>query len=1193
MYLKSLEIQGFKSFPDKTVVRFGDDITAIVGPNGSGKSNISDAISWVFGEQSSKALRGGKMEDVIFGGTLKRAQVGFAEASIVLDNTDGSLPMETTEVMVTRRYYRSGESEYYINKQTARLRDINELFMDTGLGKEGYSNIGQGRIDEILSSKSGDRRQVFEEAAGISKFRHRKEETEKRLSNTQDNLVRIGDKITELELQVEPLRIQAKKATEFMALREELKISEVTVWLDSLNRLASIAKKAVEDYNSITFILEQEHETLTNLYEMSEQLNSQLHDMDVGIDDRKNEIFAEGELLRQFETRISLAESGISHNMENIQRIQQELEQQTSRRDSIGEQIENKEKRLLEIQKIGEDSNAQYETAERTNLGITEEFSSLDQKKNQIKSQQMIDSASVQSSKVELETLEQSTTQYQAHRQQILDGQSIADQELQVLKQEEVECTEALAQAREGVLGANNSIQGYELRMKTRQEKRDALKQSVDGETISLRTKQSRLKMFQDMQRDYDGYSKAIRLVMQESNKGRLQNIHGPLSTLIQVSDQYVIAIETALGAAMQHIVVGNESDGKTAIGFLKRRDGGRATFLPLSTIGSRVLKERGVEHTSGFVGVASDLLQFAQEYRCVVENLLGRTIIAENMDCAIAMAREFSSRFRIVTLDGQVMNAGGSMTGGSASKSAGLLSRFNEIQRLQEAEQIQIQKVQDLSTQFQEATRWAAEVEFELQTAQGQLREAEDAVLRREGRAKQFALLVEAATLRVKGEEKALYDLEHSAADTGSRMAYLQESIGVQTQQISQNQEILCAVQAQLEVLSANMEGLQREKMGLKMQIAAGDAERSTAEESILQLQDLAHMMYGDDNAKKSLITNYEATNAEVKLELETLFLEKLQQENRIAEKKEGLQTITKLRISIEEKKTKTEKEAQDKNKDILLMERESARLEQRKATSLMEEAQIIDKLWDSYELTPTTGEALALETTSIANLNREILALKRKISALGTPNLGAIEQYERINERYEYLGDQRQDVLHSMEELNNIVRTIATEMKEIFLREFGKINAFFGETFQQLFGGGKASLELDDVNEPLQCGIEIRVQPPGKQLKTITLLSGGEKAFVAIALYFSILKVRPTPFCLLDEIDAALDDNNVRRFAKHLRQFCNNTQFIIITHRRGTMEQADVLYGVTMQEQGISKMLHIDLDKMEEHLGLKTLIT
>ena len=1188
MYLKSLEIQGFKSFPDKTVLQFGSDITAIVGPNGSGKSNISDAISWVLGEQSSRALRGAKMEDVIFGGTQKRAPVGYAEATLVLDNQAGQLRIETPEVAITRRYYRSGESEYFINRQSARLRDINELLMDTGLGREGYSNIGQGKVDEILSLKSTDRREVFEEAAGISKYRHRKEETERRLANTEDNLLRIGDKISELELQVEPLREQAEKAKKYLALRDELKGLEVTVWLDGLSKAAEHAKKAEADYASAAFILEQAHDELTRLYSASEQLSLQFNQETLQLDQLREEISGlESDRQRQ-EGEAAVLAASITHQNENIVRIRQELDDQDTRSGGIAGSIAEQKQRMEAAQAAMRELNAEIGALAAKNAEFDRETAEKQNKLLALQTKQSVLQADAAEKNTQIASLTASLSEVQERQNILKEDRAAAEARRADIDARQAECRRRLAQAQEDVTSAKNTISGYELRLKTRQDKRIQLQKQTDTADVQLQTIEARMKMLREMEREFEGFSKAVRLVMQDAERGNLRGVRGPVSKLIRVDDEFTTAIETALGAAMQNIVVENEDCGKAAIQMLKRRDGGRATFLPMNTIHGKRMSLNGLERQPGFVGIASALVETAPEYGEILENLLGRTVIAETLDQAIRMARAGENRFRIVTLDGQVMNAGGSMTGGSTTKSAGVLSRANDLARLEGERARQAQQLESLQKQLNEAASSAAKTEFELSTVRQQLREAEDEVLRRTEEEKQAAALRDAMEANLASIDAELKRIEARNGGDGGRLDMLREQREQLDAQLAALEAELSAAQSALEAAGAQQTALNEKTAQLRMELAAKDAERSGAETSIAQLEALAEAMAGDREQKLHLIEDCNAQIAALREQQAAQAAAVNALAAQTEEKRSALQAAVEHRTQLEGRRNQTEKQAQDKNKEILNLERETARLEQRKLTSEMEEKQLIDKLWDSYELTPSTAEAEKIEIESIPAANKKITETRRKISSLGTPNLGAIDEFARVNERYEYLTGQRDDVLHAKDDLLQIIDGLTTEMTEIFVREFAKINEYFGATFTEMFGGGRASLELEDKTQPLTCGIEIRVQPPGKQLKTITLLSGGEKAFVAIALYFAILKVRPTPFCMLDEIDAALDDRNVGRFAGYLRNLCEKTQFIVITHRRGTMEAADVLYGVTMQEQGVSKILSLDLDEMSKQLGI-----
>ena len=1186
MYLKSLEVQGFKSFPDKTVIRFGDDITAIVGPNGSGKSNISDAIVWVMGEQSTRTLRGAKMEDVIFGGTQKRGAVGFAEATLTLDNSDRALLYDADEVMVTRRYYRSGDSEYYINRQSARLKDIHELFMDTGLGREGYSNIGQGRIDEILSLKSGDRREIFEEAAGISKYRHRKEETERKLATTEDNLMRIGDKVSELEIQLDPLKNQSEKAKKYLAMKDELQGVEVAVWLQTLDKLSESARKAQEDFTSADFVLKQAHEDLDKHYARAEELGNVLREKDAQVENVRVKVSMQEAAGQQLSGQLAVLQGNVANNQDNLKRLEAECKAEDDRSGGVTAQMEQARRRLEEIdtslaaKRKGIGEYQQTLSAMTANAqGLQKRYLELRGKETELTSQIAAGEAECRSVEASIQDNDQRLEQLNSDLTAAADREKSARGELDKARRE-------LKNAQDAVTVNQNQISGYGLRLQNRTKRRDELAKEQRDVTAQLDGIRAKVQVFQAMERDFESYQKSVRLVMQQGN--RLSGIHGPVSRLIRTEDEYTSAIEIALGGAMQQIVVDTEQDGKAAISFLKRTGGGRATFLPLSVIRGKSLTEKGLEQCWGFVGIASKLVSCQDQYRGIVENLLGRIVIVEDMDAAIAMARTYQNRFKIVTLDGQVVNPGGSMTGGSMNKDAGILSRANELEKLTARQKTLQDKLAALEKDLQEAQRGVDEVEYQRSTAAEQLRAAQDSVLTLQGQEKQYAILLQAIldARENAGAERASLEKRRSA--DRERLAAQKAKLQLYTLDLSQTRSELFKLEGSQSDTAEKSAHITEGLTDLKTQEAALIAEAETARNHMEDLKALRASMEGDRDRKIQLSRDIQEEIRGLEAQILDLKARMEQNDREVKRDKQDLEDQLRKRADTEAEKTLCERQTQEKNKDILNMERACALLEQKKQAAQMEEKQIIDKLWDNYGLTPGTAVEKKGEIESVAAGNRRIGELKRSIAALGTPNLGAIEEYARVNERYTYLASQRDDVLTAKRELESVIRNITQEMTGIFVTEFGKINEYFGKTFEEMFGGGKGELLLEDPAEPLTCGIEIRVQPPGKQVKTITLLSGGEKAFVAIALYFAILKVRPTPFCMLDEIDAALDDRNVERFASYLHNLSKKTQFIVITHRRGTMEAADVLYGVTMQEQGVSKLLRLDLNQMEEYLGI-----
>ncbi len=1003
MYLKALEIQGFKSFPEKTRLTFERDITAIVGPNGCGKSNISDAILWVMGEQSSRTLRGGKMQDVIFGGTAKRPAMGVAQVSLILDNSAGLFDVDAGEVVITRKYYRSGESEYYINRQQVRLRDVNELLMDTGMGRDGYSIIGQGRIAEIVSGKSAERREVLEEAAGISRYRHRKEEAERRLARTDENLLRVNDKIDELELQVAPLKEQAEVAKRYLALRDELRVAEVSLWMSDLDTLREQAGTLESEYNETKSALEAAKRELQGLYSRSEVLTERMRAKDVEAENRRNELTRAQARISELSARAAALKSRIESSEQNAGRMRAEMGELESRVQEVRGQIEAGRARIAEI----------------------------DERKKKLD---------------------------------------------------------------EDAESAKNVAEGRKMRIANRERELGELTDELTKQIVELRSADSRINILEEMERDYEGFGGAVKAVMREAKRGALRGVHGTVSELLRTSEQTALAIETALGAAIQNIVVDTQSDGKRAIEFLQRRNAGRATFLPLDAIrGGRL--ERIPGEDEGCLGLAVDLVEFDAHYKNVFENLLGRTLVAETLTDAIAISRRNGGRVRIVTLDGQVMNAGGSMTGGSAGKNAGILSRRSELERLQ--------------------------------AARGQLAKRRDEL----------------------------------------------------TAKTDELKRTLTAARYELDVATQELQQINTELSSLA-------AERRTTENAVSQFEALLAGLTGDNATREKAIGDVLAAADSYRRELGEV-QEKINSLNAEAEAiRASISEATSSKLEVEGERTRTDKAAQEKNAAILDLERALARAEQKKLSAEMEEKQLTDKLWDGYELSHSAAEAIRQPVESRAKAARQISELRKELTGLGNPNIGAIDEYKRVSERYEFLAGQRDDVEKAKNELLGIISDITGEMRSIFTREFAAINESFKETFTELFGGGSAELTITPADDVLTGDIDIRVQPPGKAVTTLTLLSGGEMAFVAIALYFAIIKIRPTPFCVMDEIEAALDEANVNRFADHMRALSGKTQFIVITHRRGTMEEADRLYGVTMQEKGVSKVIELDLDEATKQI-------
>ena len=1186
MYLKSLEIQGFKSFPEKTRLSFDKPVTAIVGPNGSGKSNISDAILWVMGEQSTRTLRGGKMEDVIFGGTLRRAQTGFAEVSLILDNLDRTFDMDFSEVMITRRYYRSGESEYFINKQMVRLKDVNELFMDTGLGREGYSIIGQGKIDAVLSAKSTDRREIFEEAAGISRYRHRKEESERKLTHTEDNLIRLGDKISELYLQVEPLREQAETAKKYLLLRDELRGLEISVWADSLDSLREQISKTETDYVAALDQKDGVSREITSYYDSALTFSDKMHEKDVELETVRSEISAQEAREAEIDSAIAVHKANLESTVGESERIRRELSEQEGRDGGIKAQIDEREQRLSQIVSEKQEliDKAGRLTGELNRIADSAGESS--KRLGELFTGENTLQENISETKARLSALASKAQElYDRESAVALEIAGFTDKHRQ-LEDERTACAKECAEAGEESQRLKNVISGYTMRLESRRKKTAAAGDRKMQLAMEQNALKSRIRLLTEMEKDYQGYSKAVKFVMQEAQRGILRHIHGTVGGLVKTDDRYAVAIETALGGAMQHVIVDNEEDGKEAINLLKRRDGGRATFLPISTVRGSVLNTSELEGEAGYEGLAIDLVRYDARFAGIYESLLGKVAVAESLDDAIRIARKHRNSFRIVTLDGQVMNAGGSMTGGSATTSTGILSRANELKQLSGQENALEESAKRAEREHSEAMREQEAAEYALETANAEMRGVEDRLLRLETNLKHYDALILASGENLNALRAEASALTERIRQGGVETDETRAGIGVLESALEETRAQIARDTEGQEQLLAERERLSGALSELRAREASLDAESEALHKAVTELSELRELLTGDRRQQLAFIQELKAKQDRILSDIsenETALFA-------IGKKSEALRErvarITAEKLELEAMRTRRDKLTQEKNQELLELERECARLEQKKLAAQMEEKQLVDKLWDTYEVTRSTAMSLRQELQSLPDSRRRIAELRRDISALGTPNIGAIEEFERVNTRYTYLTEQRDDVEKAKNELLAIIRDITHEMRLLFAREFENIKSSFRETFLEFFGGGQASLELEDPDDILTSGIEIKVQPPGKALKTITLLSGGEKAFVAIALYFAILKIRPTPFVVMDEIEAALDEANVQRFAENMRKMSSKTQMIVITHHRGTMEEADVLYGVTMQEQGISRILTIDLAEAEKTL-------
>lgn len=1189
MLLKSLELHGFKTFPDKIKLTFDHGITSIVGPNGSGKSNISDAIRWVLGEQSAKTLRCSKMEDVVFNGTDKRKKTGYAEVTLTIDNSDRVLQFDGDEVAITRRYYRSGESEYLINKATVRLRDINELFMDTGLGRDGYSMIGQGKIDSIVASKSEERREIFEEASGISRYRYRKTEAERKLKNTEENLVRLRDIVGELEGRVGPLKTQSDKAERFLLLSEEKKGLEIALWLETLNKSSQVIREQEDKIDIQRSQYEDAERQLSSINAETEMLYLRNGEISSKIDSiRRNISHFESEVSSN-NALISVAENDIDHNEETIERLNSEIEQLDVNFAEVESQIEEKkqqieglkikiEEKQKEYNDVSSDLNTISISASRSGDKLQElntKLSGLSQKSADAKVVLLTSDSTINELNDRINALkisaEEKNTDLVSTEEMLRDYESKGKE------------------TAEKVESVGNTIKGLELKLQNLQNKKETLKTEADNLTLDSQELLRRANILEDLEKNLEGFSHSVKAVMNMSKQGKLGGIHGPVSRIINVPDEYAVAIETALGGAMQNIVTGDEEDAKRAIRALKENKGGRATFLPIATIKPRTLNEKGIEDCYGFVGVASDLCECKNEYKGILQNLLGKIVIAEELNSAVSIAKKYSYRFRVVTLDGQVVNAGGSLTGGSLNKKTGLLSRAGEIEKYRNEAHKLSGKADDARGKFEKCQQEYGKYEAELFGTRTELSNQQQELirLRTEFKACQNEVENLKATLKniqneIDEDNKKILDLQSDKNTASKEFDSLEKEIAEIEKTISSITGDRLSFTEQREELSEKLQNIRLEIVTYEKDCEALQSEIIISESN----------NSGQNMRKADLNRQIESVNANIEIIKKKIEnYEKISNtyKDKILEAQDSIEKLNFERAEFEKKTVNLRQKEKDLNSTREISGRELARLEERKINLQKQYDDIVSKLWDEYELSKRQAEEISIEIDNVQEAKKRLNEIKSSIKSLGTVNVSAIEEYKEVSERYEFLSAQVNDVEKSKSEIEKLINTLTKQMKEAFVESFYEINKNFGETFKELFGGGTASLKLADPEDILNSGIDIIAQPPGKIVVHLEALSGGEKALVAIALYFSIMKVRPAPFCVMDEIEAALDDVNVDRFASYMRRLTEKTQFILITHRRGTMEEADVLYGVTMQDEGISKLLELRASEVALKLGMK----
>lgn len=1179
MYLKRIEMQGFKSFADKTVLEFKPGITTVIGPNGSGKSNISDAIRWVLGEQSMKSLRGAKSEDIIFAGTQARKSLGFAEVSIVIDNNDNKLPIEYSEVTVTRKIYRSGETGYFINKVPCRLKDILELFMDTGIGKDGYSIIGQGKIDEILSNKSEDRRHIFEEAAGIVKYRTRKQESEKKLEQTKLNLLRINDILAEIEANIEPLKLQSDKAKQFLDLREELKSIEVGLFIYNINTYKEKLEQLVKDEDIITSQKEAEDSKMEALQASKEELRQVVDDITAQIENMQNIGFESSNKIEKINSEIGISNERIQNNNANKQRLETEILEVKSRIEELKE--EQKQKLEKKTNLTSNKEKFEKELAEKE-AELAELSKKLSAKELEIEGKKQIVQNNIDKKyefAAEINTQDVNYENLEKHKKQLKNEIDSVISELDSTRYGKNEISKGFYDIESK---RNIAVEKLEKSVQAKEQNMQKLKQyedEISKLTYTQRMKQARHQFLIETEKEKEGYNKTVKslLVACDKDSNLNKGIHGVLANLISVEKEYETAIEMCLGQSLQNIVTSTEQDAKKMIEYLRTNSLGRASFLPIASVQGKKLDK--LTKMDGVIGIASDLVKYKKEYEQIILSLLGRTVVVEDMDTAIALAKKDKYSFRIVTLKGDIISSSGSISGGSVqTKTVNILGRSREIEDLEKELKKLEKQIADKTAEKEEyassigdSIEETAKLEKELQeieivyaTEKQKMVAVEENITRLENR---LAKLKEEVTQTEKQKEE-------------NRLLKEQKETEIQTltQQIEELNKVIEEFALNNKDNQKYIDDLNFDITNLKISVTSFDESESSIEEMVERIsQDIKNNEQSIENKNQNILAiNEENTKLEQTITEYNAQIEQIKQE--VTNSGTKVEELKQERIDKNEKLVNTENQIQSQFSTLESLKEQIIKLDVKKTKLEQDLQQVVESLWNEYELTPNSTEEYQ-KPNNVATAQKQVNSLRNKIKDLGSINIDSIEEYKKTKERYDFMSEQRLDLENTASKLRKIIGDMTTTMQNQFKEKFELINKNFNEVFTELFNGGKAELILENEENILECGIDIRVQPPGKKLQNMMLLSGGEKAFTAIALLFAILKINPAPFCILDEIEAALDDVNVYRFAEYLKKFCKQTQFLVITHRKGTMEAGDSVYGVTMEENGISKLLSIKL--------------
>ena len=1187
MHLISLELQGFKSFPDKVKLDFGKGITGVVGPNGSGKSNIGDAMRWVLGEQSTKTLRGGKMEDVIFTGTENRKAVGFALATLNIDNTDRSLNYDSDIVSVTRKLYRNGDSEYMINANSVRLKDIVELFMDTGLGKDGYSIIGQGKIADIVSSKSSERREIFEEAAGISKFRYKKLQAERKLLAAQDNILRLTDILSELESRVEPLRIQSEKAKKFLALDAEKKSLEISVWVNRMDEISKTIEGLTQKLSDLNTQYDANSKECDELERSAEDSLAESASCAQKIEEERERIHEIELMSSQADSKIAVLENDIHHINEAIEEIKQQIEQSYSSADKL---LSDKEEQLAVANQTQEKLTQLDSRISDTEKELSELSDKDDIEQKALSEQtEQISALYIRSSELTfmLENSKNVGSELAEQTELAVNSKQEAQQAYDEAVKERRELNEALDNLDRQLSENRNMLSGYTMLLERKSEELKNAKQKFSDCDNELREKTQKLRLLSDLENSMEGFSRSVEQVIKAAKQGQMRGVLGSVAQLVTTKPEYSLAIETALGAALQNVVVENEDTAKRCIRYLKEQNAGRATFLPITSVKGKELSEQGLSDCDGYVALANELVSYDGKLSSIVSSLLGRTVVAEDIDLATVIAKKYSYRFKIVTLDGQVINAGGSFTGGSASRSTGILTRRNEIEEIEksldsikqthaELDKVQSrlrQEIDKLSADSEAKKEIISEMNTDKVRFETEIKRVSDIISQLDNRIDTLDTQLEQLSSKINSADT---EFDKSQAELASVKAQIEKQEAL----IAQSHEAQTQSKEKREQISERLSSLRLHRVELIKDRDACYLAAKQIDETIASLSGGRDELQSRIDENKLAIEEKNSQISEIRLSIS-------QSADKISVIESEIAKLQAEHARLDEQSSKQRAMLKIKNEQREVLSQDIARVSEKQLSTQEEYDKIVSSLWEQYELSKTQAAEMAQPIENVAEANKHLTELRNKIKHLGHVNVGAVEEYVEVSERYEFLSKELSDVTTSKSELEKLITELTASMKEIFSESFSKINENFKRIFVELFGGGRAELRLENPDDILECGIDINVAPPGKVIKNLSLLSGGEQAFVAIAIYFAILTVKPSPFCLLDEIEAALDDVNVTKYAQYLRKFTDTTQFIAITHRRGTMEEADVLYGVTMQEKGVSKLLRMNVSQAEQTIG------